>query len=157
MYSTHTSNMAEFPYPFPFLVSSKRYFCVHYSTQIENIPTNTEELFYYCYEKINFVFGENLYRLCLSSKYTHGLDFLENTQVTILGFWNNKFGHLLNNIPHTIQILQLASLEQPLINIPPTIKEIKILQKPKKDLLLNSKIPYDCEVFYGDTMQKYTV
>ena len=23
------------------------------------------------------------------------------------------------------------------------------------DLLLNSKIPYDCEVFYGNTFQKY--
>ena len=135
--------------------SPTKIFYVNTLADIEKIPTDTEELFYYCSEIINFALGKNLRRLCLSSNYTHRLDFLENTQIVTLGVWNNKSEDLLNNIPDTIRTLQLSTLHRPLTNIPSTVKKITIYHIPEKDLLLNSKIPYDCEVFYGSDLQKY--
>ena len=124
---------------------------------VEKIPTDIEKLFYHPREIINFSFGQNLRHLCLSENYTHPLDFLENTQVTTLSFPDNITTNLLNNIPNTIHTLQLTTLSRPLINIPSTVKKINIYYEPVKDLLLNSKIPHDCEVFYGRHKQKYIV
>ena len=137
--------------------SSKKWFSVYTLEDIQKIPIDTEELFYYCNEIINFTLGKNLRRLCLSSNYAHELGFLENTQITTLGLWDNNFEDLLNNIPNTIRVLQLITLCRPLINIPSTVKEILILNNPKQDFLSNSKLPFDCKVFYGCTMKKHII
>ena len=102
--------------------------------------------------------------LYFSIKYKHSpnFDFLKNTHVTTLGLWNNslyvqnnKFVDLCSNIPKNIHTLQLMFLSEPLSNIPSTIQKIKIFLKPKKELILKSKIPCNCEIFYGLDMQKY--
>ena len=140
-----------------FLDESKKYFGVYCLTDIEKIPADTEILFYFCAEIINFILPTNLCKLCLSGKYTHGLDFLKKTQVTALYILGDKSYDLLNNMPDTIQTLYITTLVSPLINMPFALKEIRIFNEPKKDLLLNSKLPHGCEVFYGNTIKKYIV
>ena len=141
------------------LKTLQKQFKIKILSDVEYMSVDTEELYYYCNNKINFALPINLHTLYLSCNYKHSLDFLTNTLILTLGiydvYYSLKLVNLFDNIPYTIQILKILHLHEPLLNIPLTIEQITICDNPPLDLILKSKIPYNCEVFYGDDMIKY--
>ena len=53
---------------------------------------------------------------------------------------------VLDNLPNTIQILTLYNLEIPLVNLPPSIKYIKLICYSKITLQCLNNIPLECKV-----------
>ena len=131
-----------------FIPKNKK-FTVDKPSDIENIPLDIELLSYYRSEAINFSLPKNLRKIRLLDNYEYSLDFLKNTRVTTLSIWTNRINDL-SSIPENIQTLEMMHLKQPLLNIPSTVKQIFIFFEPDADLILKSKIPHDCEIFYGE-------
>ena len=62
----------------------------------------------------------------------------------------------MNNLSDDCEFLFIQSISKPLINLPIGIKEIR-LYKPKKKVLNNNKIPWNCDLYINDKLTNKSI
>ncbi len=71
-----------------------------------------------------------------------------NNNIIKLNILNGNDNNIYNNLPNTLEHLQIISLNQPLKNLPPYLKTLKILNTTltQNDI----KLPFNCELWINE-------
>ncbi len=101
----------------------------------------------YNYEFKKNVLPENIVYLELGGIYSHILSEVPQTLKTLYICGSKENELVVNNLPNTIENLIFYNLEIPILNLPISVKYIKLICY--SDLTLNyvNKIPFGCQIF----------
>jgi hypothetical protein len=56
-----------------------------------------------------------------------------------------QFNNELDNLPNTLETLKICNLKQPLLNLPLSLKKLKI-RRTEKEIIEQCKIPFNCKL-----------